>query len=76
MDDYNELLKIISQSKPYVTDEECVRARQLLRSLHNNWLNAKNKLKLKETMPPKYSYLYQCVEMMCLFKITSGYFND
>jgi len=27
-------------------------------------------------MPPKYAYLYQCVEFMCLFKVPIGYLND
>ena len=27
-------------------------------------------------MPPKYAYLYRCVEMMCLFKFIIGYVND
>jgi len=30
MDDLNELFSIISQSKPFVTQEECDRAKQLL----------------------------------------------
>ncbi len=50
--------------------------KHLLTSLHSNWLNAKSKLNLEAAMPPKYSYLYQCVEMMCLFKIPIGYSND
>ena len=33
-------------------------------------------LSIEESMPSKYSYLYQCVEMMCLFKVFMGYFND
>ncbi len=37
---------------------------------------AKNQLKLQETMPPKHSHLYQCVEIMCLFNISIGYFKD
>eukprot|EP01084_Bolivina_argentea_P314016 543874_1 len=76
MDNYNELIGIISQSKQFVSTEECNRAKQLLTSLHNKWLNAKRKMGLKENMPPKYSYLHQYVEMMCLFQIPIGYFND
>ena len=48
MDDLNELFSIISQSKPFVTQEECGRAKQLLQSLQQNWLEAKVNLQCRK----------------------------
>ena len=47
-----------------------------LKKLHTDWMTAKNKLNLKENMPPKYHYLKESVEFMCLFmddESTEGY---
>ncbi len=72
----NKLLAIIGQSKPFVNDEECAKAQELLKKLHVHWLEAKSALKLQRNMPPKYHYLHHMVELMCLFNVPIGYFDD
>ncbi len=57
MDNLNVLLGILGQSKPFVTEQECLKAVELLHSLERNWKTAKVALNLTETMPPKYHYL-------------------
>merc|ERR1712228_124975 len=74
--DYNALFKILCQSKPFVSLEECERAKKLLSVLLSNWLKAKKELKLTQGLPPKFHYFYHEIETMFNFKAPSGWWND
>ena len=67
------LLKILSQSKPIVTEEECRKARQHLKELDDAWKVLRQSPFVICEMPPKYHYLKECVEFVDLWKMPLGF---
>ena len=76
MADFNRLFQTISQSKPLLSESECVELRNLIKTVHQKWMKVKNGIESATKMPPKYHYLHHCVEMCLLFKMPLGYYDE
>ena len=72
----DSLVKIIGQSKPTLTLEECQKARLILADVDDKWKRLQKSVYVNRGMPPKYHYLGECVEFVCYWRMPLGYCNE